>query len=206
MTSEIIMCFLRHLSEADAFETLKQAEPFREEIIAVGLDSSEVGHPPSKFKNVFAEALKQGYMTVAHAGEEGPAEYIWEAINLLNIKRIAHGVRCLEDKKLIDYLQAHQVPLTVCPLSNIKLCVFDDMSNHNLKTLLEHNLCVMINSDDPAYFGGYLNKNYIEAAEALSLSKEDLTVLAKNSFRASFLPEDKKQIFLKEIDLLSSSS
>lgn len=199
ISSELILCFLRHLSEEAAFETLKQAEPYKDKIIAVGLDSSEVGHPPEKFARVFAAAREQGYLTVAHAGEEGPPEYIWQAIQLLDIERIDHGVRCLEDPELVSYLKDTQTPLTVCPLSNIKLRVFDTMRDHNLKQLLDEGLCVMINADDPAYFGGYLNQNYIETAEALNLSKEDLAQLARNSFEASFLLEAEKQVYFKEI-------
>ena len=199
ISSELILCFLRHLSEEAALETLKQAEPYKDKIIAVGLDSSEVGHPPEKFARVFAAAREQGYLTVAHAGEEGPPEYIWQAIQLLDIERIDHGVRCLEDPELVSYLKDTQIPLTVCPLSNIKLRVFDTMRDHNLKQLLDEGLCVMINADDPAYFGGYLNQNYIETAEALSLTKEDLAQLARNSFEASFLLEAEKQVYFKEI-------
>lgn len=203
ISSHLIMCFLRHLSEEAAFETLKQAEPFRDHITAIGLDSSEVGHPPSKFERVFKAAMDQGYLTVAHAGEEGPPEYIWEAIELLKVKRIDHGVRSLEDEKLTAYLKEHQIPLTVCPLSNIKLCVFDQLNDHNLVKLMDAGLMAMINSDDPAYFGGYLGKNFVECQKALDLTKEQLKTLAKNSFTSSFLDKDIIEEYHQKIDALS---
>ena len=159
LTYKIIMCFLRHLDEKSAFKVLDQAIEHKDNIIAVGLDSSEKGNPPSKFKNVFKKAIKEGFFTVAHAGEEGPPEYIWEAINLLEVKRIDHGVQCLKDKKLTKELRNKQIPLTVCPLSNVKLCVFKKLKEHNLKNKLNEGLMVMVNSDDPAYFGGYVNDN-----------------------------------------------
>ncbi|MCB0308141.1 MAG: adenosine deaminase [Bdellovibrionales bacterium] len=200
LSSKLIMCFLRHLSAENAHETLKQALPYKNKIIAVGLDSSEVGHPPSKFKTVFDEARRQGFLTVAHAGEEGPPEYIWDALDNLKVSRIDHGVRCLEDARLVAELQKKQVPLTVCPLSNVKLRVFKSMKDHCLKKLLRANLLATINSDDPAYFGGYLNENYLAAAEALDLSHEDLINLARNSFIASFLTKEEKTKYLKQID------
>jgi adenosine deaminase len=199
ISSEIIMCFLRHLDEKAAFETLEQASEFKDDIIAVGLDSSEVGHPPSKFQRVFEKALGEGYLTVAHAGEEGDPSYIWEALDLLKVKRIDHGVRCLEDKELVARLKEEQIPLTVCPLSNIKLRVFDQMKDHNIKALLDEGLMAMINSDDPSYFGGYLNENYFQVAEALDCSKEEIKQLAMNSFSSSFLSEDKKNIYIQKI-------
>ncbi len=202
ITSEIIMCFLRHLSQEEAFKTLEMAKPFKDSIIGVGLDSSEVGHPPEKFKDVFTEATKQGYLTVAHAGEEGPAEYIWQALDLLKIERIDHGVRALEDDKLMDLIIKEQIPLTVCPLSNLKLCVVNDLKDHNLKTMLDKGVCVTINSDDPAYFGGYMNQNFVETAEALNLSGEDIVKLAKNSFEASFMEEGLKESWIKKCDQL----
>lgn len=198
ISSEIILCFLRHLSEEAAFETLKQAEPFKEHIIGVGLDSSEVGHPPSKFQNVYKAALEQGYKSVAHAGEEGPPEYIWEALNLLKVSRIDHGVRSIEDEKLMELIIEKQIPLTVCPLSNLKLCVVDDLKEHNLKKMLDRGVCVTINSDDPAYFGGYMNQNFEETAKALNLSNEDLVKLAQNSFQASYLEDAQKEKWIKE--------
>lgn len=196
ITSKIILCFLRHLSEDEAIKTFKKALPFQDKIIAIGLDSSEIGHPPSKFKNVFDMARKEGFLTVAHAGEEGSPEYIWEAINLLKVSRIDHGVRCLEDQKLVEYLKETQIPLTVCPLSNVKLKVFQTMKDHNLKTLLELGLCVTINSDDPAYFGGYLAENFQAIQQDLLLTDEQMYQLARNSFEASFLSQEEKQKFL----------
>lgn len=187
ISSFLIMCFLRHLSEEEAMKTLEMSLPFKHLIKAVGLDSSEFGHPPRKFERVFQKAIQEGYLTVAHAGEEGPAEYIWEAINLLKVKRIDHGVRCLEDNNLVNFLCENKIPLTVCPLSNIKLCVFDELKNHNLKTMLDKGLHVMVNSDDPAYFGGYLLDNLVECANALNLSKGDLETLCQNSLNATFI-------------------
>ncbi len=199
ITSHMIMCFLRHLSEEEAFKTLEQSLPFKKHILAVGLDSSEVGHPPSKFERVFKKAREEGYLTVAHAGEEGPPSYIWEALDLLKVKRIDHGVRSIEDDKLMERIIAEKMPLTVCPLSNIKLCVFKKMEDHNLKSLLAKGVKVTINSDDPAYFGGYANQNYLEAARALSLTNDEIKTLAMNSFEASFLPEVTKANWIKEI-------
>ncbi len=203
ISSKIIMCFLRHLDEKSAFQTLDQALIHKNKIIGVGLDSSEVGHPPSKFKRVFKKAMREGFLTVAHAGEEGPPEYIWEALNLLKVKRIDHGVQCLRDKKLVQKLRDEQIPLTVCPLSNIKLCVFKKLKNHNLKSLLDKGLLVMVNSDDPAYFGGYLNTNFIECQKALNLSIKDVKSLAINSFKSSFLSEDRKKKWISRINNLS---
>tara|TARA_B100001540_G_scaffold121166_1_gene108285 strand:+ start:170 stop:1171 length:1002 start_codon:yes stop_codon:yes gene_type:complete len=199
ITSEIIMCFLRHLDEEPCFEVLKHATKHKDKIIGVGLDSSEKGNPPQKFKRLFDAAIKEGFLTVAHAGEEGPPEYIWESINLLKVKRIDHGVQCLKDKKLVETLKKKNIPLTVCPLSNIKLCVFDKLENHNLKEMLDSGLRVMVNSDDPAYFGGYLNTNLIETSKALNLSTEDIKVLIKNSFKSSFLDEKSKNSWLNKI-------
>jgi len=186
ISSRLILCFLRHLSEDDALKTLDEALPFKDWIVAVGLDSSEQGHPPRKFAKAFARARAEGLLAVAHAGEEGPPEYIWEALDVLGARRIDHGVRCIEDPKLIKRLVAEQIPLTVCPLSNVKLRVFDTMRDHTLRRLLDLGLKVTINSDDPAYFGGYLNENYIAVAEALGLSAEEIERLARNSFEASF--------------------
>ena len=202
ISSHLIMCFLRHLSQDEAFETLKLAEPHLDKIKGVGLDSSEVGHPPAKFKEIFAECGKLGLERVAHAGEEGPPEYIWEALDLLQVKRIDHGVRCLEDEKLVSRLKAERIPLTVCPLSNLKLRVFDRLEDHNLKKLLDADLCASIHSDDPAYFGGYLNQNFSETGQALDLGLEELKTLAKNSFEASFIPEETKQKYYSQIDQL----
>ena len=199
LTYKIIMCFLRHLDEKSAFKVLDQAIEHKDKIIAVGLDSSEKGNPPSKFKNVFKKAIKEGFLTVAHAGEEGPPEYIWEAINLLEVKRIDHGVQCLKDEKLTKELIKKQIPLTVCPLSNIKLCVFKNLKEHNLKDMLNAGLMVMVNSDDPAYFGGYLNENLVKSQAALNLSKNELKTLIINSFKSSFLSEEKKMQWIKKI-------
>lgn len=200
ISSKLILCFLRHLSAEEAMVTLHQALPYHDAIAAVGLDSSEVGNPPSKFRDVFDKARAEGFLTVAHAGEEGSPDYIWEAINLLKVSRIDHGVRCIEDSQLIDYLVAQQIPLTVCPLSNVKLRVFNSMADHNLKKLLDLGLCVTVNSDDPAYFGGYIAENFMEAQAALNLTRKDIYQLAKNSFTASFLSAADKQKFVNELD------
>ena len=199
LTSKIIMCFLRHLDEKSAFEILDQALDHKDKIIGVGLDSSELNNPPRKFEKVFKKAIQNNFLTVAHAGEEGSPEYIWEALNLLKVKRIDHGVQCFKDKKLVKKLLDDQIPLTVCPLSNIKLCVFKKLQDHNLKKLLDSGLMVMVNSDDPAYFGGYINKNLIETQAALDLSKEDIKKLIINSFKSSFLTETKKKEWIKKI-------
>lgn len=196
ISSFLIMCFLRHLSEEEAFETLRASLPFKELIIGVGLDSSEVGHPPSKFKKVFEEARNMGYNVVAHAGEEGDSSYIWEAINLLHVTRIDHGIRCDEDEHLVKFLIEKQIPLTVCPLSNTKLKAVASMEKHNVLTLLRQGVLVTLNSDDPAYFGGYLNANYEAIAKHLEVSEAELKQLARNSFHASFLDEVKKQAYL----------
>jgi adenosine deaminase len=200
ISSKIIMCFLRHLDEESCFDVLKQACNHKDKIIGVGLDSSEKGNPPTKFKKLFEQAIKEGFLTVAHAGEEGPPEYIWDSLNLLKIKRVDHGVQCLKDEKLVEKLVKDQIPLTVCPLSNVKLCVFDKLENHNLKKMLDSGLRVMVNSDDPAYFGGYLNKNLIETSKALNLKIEDVKKLIENSFKSSFLNEENKRDWLKKIN------
>jgi len=199
LTFEIIMCFLRHLDEMSGFEILDQASVHKEKIVGVGLDSSEIGNPPSKFKKLFEKAIEKGFLTVAHAGEEGPPEYIWEALDLLKVKRIDHGVQCFKDKKLIEKLRNNQTPLTVCPLSNIKLQVFKKLEEHNLKKMLDQKLMVMVNSDDPAYFGGYINKNLIECQAALNLSMNDIKTLLINSFKSSFLKEEKKREWISKI-------
>lgn len=200
VSSKLIPCFLRHLSAEAAMVTLQQALPFKDWIVGVGLDSSELENPPEKFKAVFDKAREEGFLTVAHAGEEGPPEYIWQALELLKVSRIDHGVRCLEDLQLVKYLAEHQVPLTVCPLSNIKLRAFDTMTNHNLKQLLDAGLCVTINSDDPAYFGGYVAENFQEVQSALKLTQAEIHQLAQNSFQASFLTAEEKQLFLDELN------
>jgi adenosine deaminase len=199
LTFKIIMCFLRHLDEASGFEMLDRASAHKEKIVGVGLDSSEIGNPPSKFKKLFEKAIEKGFLTVAHAGEEGPPEYIWEALDHLKVKRIDHGVQCLKDKRLIEKLRNSQIPLTVCPLSNIKLRVFKKLEEHNLKKMLDQKLMVMINSDDPAYFGGYINKNLIECQAALNLSMSDIKTLLINSFKSSFLKEEKKREWISKI-------
>jgi adenine deaminase len=200
ISSKLVMCFLRDLSEEAAMATLEQALPFKDRIVAVGLDSSEVGNPPEKFISVFDRARKEGFLTVAHAGEEGPPDYIRQALDTLKVSRIDHGVRCIEDSDLTQRLAADGIPLTVCPLSNIMLRVFNCMEKHNLKQLLERGLCVTVNSDDPAYFGGYLTENLLAAQKALGLDRNDIYCLARNSFRAAFLRPDEKQVFLDELD------
>ena len=199
LTFGVIMCFLRHLDERSAFKMLDHALEHKDKIIGVGLDSSEIGHPPKKFERVFKKAIDQGFLTVAHAGEEGPPEYIWEALDFLKVKRIDHGVQCLNDKKLVQKLRNDQIPLTVCPLSNVKLCVFDKLNQHNLKKMLKEKLMVMVNSDDPAYFGGYVNKNLIESQNALNFSMDEVKTLIINSFKSSFLKEEEKKEWIKKI-------
>ena len=184
ISSGLILSFLRHLPEEAAFKTLEQAMPFRDAFFAVGLDSSEMGHPPSKFERVFAKARAEGFLAVAHAGEEGPPEYIWEALDLLKVSRIDHGVRASEDPKLIQRLIEEQIPLTVCPLSNTKLCVFDDMSQHNILQMLEQGVKVTVNSDDPAYFGGYVTENFMALHESLGMTEDQARRLAQNSLDA----------------------
>lgn len=193
ISSGLILCFLRHLSESAAFDTLQQAEPFLDQIIGVGLDSSEKGHPPENFSRVFAKAREMGLLTVAHAGEEGPAEYIWTSISDLKVSRIDHGVRATDDAKLMQYLIDRQLPLTVCPLSNTKLRVFDDMSQHNILDMLKKGVCVTVNSDDPAYFGGYMTENFEALEQALGMTKEQARQLVINSIEASFAGEKRKR-------------
>lgn len=200
VSSKLILCFLRHLSEEDAFATLRTAEPFLESVSAVGLDSSEVGNPPAKFARVFEAARSHGLGRVAHAGEEGPPEYVWEALDRLGVQRIDHGNRALEDEALVSRLVAQRMPLTVCPMSNLKLQVVKDFSLHPLRQMLGRGLCATINSDDPAYFGGYLGDNWLATANALSLTREELVTLAKNSFEASFLDASAKAERIAEID------
>jgi len=200
ITHRLILCFLRHLSADDAMRTLEEALPYTDFITAVGLDSSEKGHPPSKFTAVFDRARREGLLTVAHAGEEGPPEYIYEALDLLKVKRIDHGVRSEEDPKLVERLVRERMPLTVCPLSNIKLKVFDAVEDHNIKRLLERGLCVTVNSDDPAYFGGYLLENFVAIEHGLGLTQGELATLARNSFEASFLEPTDKRYWLAAVD------
>jgi adenosine deaminase len=188
----IILCFLRHLDEASAFETLEMALPYKDKIIAVGLDSSELGNPPSKFERVFAKAREHGFLTVAHAGEEGPSSYIHEALNLLKVQRIDHGNRCLEDDALVEKLRSLKMPLTISPLSNLKLRVVKKMEDHPIRQLLQNGLMATVHSDDPAYFGGYMNDNYWAVAEALQLTREEIVQLARNSFDACFVDDSHK--------------
>lgn len=200
VSATLILCFLRHLSEDDALQTLEQALPFRDKFIGVGLDSSEVGHPPEKFARVFARCRDLGLHIVAHAGEEGPPAYIQSALDVLKVERIDHGVRILEDAALTERVAREGIALTVCPLSNTKLRVFDQMHDHNLVQLLDAGLVATVNSDDPAYFGGYMNDNFIAVFEALPLGLSHAQRLARNSFTAAFLPEEQKQKFLAEVD------
>lgn len=193
ITSKLIMCFLRHLDEESAFKTLEQALAHKDKIIAVGLDSSEIGHPARKFERVFKQALHQGFLTVAHAGEEGPASNITEALNLLKITRIDHGVRCSEDEALVELLVTKQIALTVCPLSNIKLKVFERMEQHNIVDLLRKGVCVTINSDDPAYFGGYMTANFLAVNNAHTMSQTEIAQLTFNAIDASFISESEKK-------------
>jgi adenosine deaminase len=204
LTSKLILCFLRHLSEEDALATFDEALPlfdqYRHRLIGVGLDSSERGHPPSKFERVFAKARAKGLKLVAHAGEEGPPSYIYEALDLLKVDRVDHGVRSIEDPALVTRLADTRVALTVCPLSNLKLCVFDDLTKHTLKDLLDRGVAVTVNSDDPAYFGGYILENYLAVHSALGLSKGELAQLARNSIEAAFLPAAAKRLWFEKID------
>ncbi|WP_166041257.1 adenosine deaminase [Sphingosinicella sp. YJ22] len=206
ITSRLILCFLRHLSEEAAFETLTQAEPWLDRIEAVGLDSSELGHPPSKFERVFARAAELGLKRVAHAGEEGPADYVWEALDLLHIDRLDHGNRSLDDSALVRRLADEQMTLTVCPLSNLKLCVVPSMDVHPVDRMLREGLRVTLNSDDPAYFGGYVNDNFRAAAEARGLGRDDLVTLARNSFLGSFLPKDEVDAHLANLEAYAAAN
>jgi adenosine deaminase len=194
LDASLILCFLRHLSEEDAFETLEQALPFRDKFIGVGLDSSEVGHPPEKFARVFARCRELGLHLVAHAGEEGPPAYVWSALDVLKVERIDHGVQSAKDPALMRRLAQDRIPLTVCPLSNLKLCVFPDLASHNIGRLLDAGLVATVNSDDPAYFGGYLNDNFLQTFAATGLTAQHAFQLAANSFEASFTsPEQKRR-------------
>jgi adenosine deaminase len=206
ITSGLILCFLRHLDEDAALATLKEAEPYLERLLGVGLDSSELGHPPSKFARVFRAAGERGLKRVAHAGEEGPPEYVWEALDVLHVDRIDHGNRALEDPALVKRLAADGMTLTVCPLSNLKLCGVSDLKLHPLKRMLDLGLKATVNSDDPAYFGGYVGENFVRIAEALSLSQDDLVTLARNSFTGAFLPPDTAQRHLAEIEAYVASA
>lgn len=200
VSSLLIMSYLRHLPEKNAFETLEQSLPFKDKIKAIGLDSSEKGNPPSKFKDVFEASVKEGYLALAHAGEEGDADYVWEALDLLKIKRIDHGNNALQDEMLVKEIIKRDMALTVCPLSNRALQVVPDLKKHPLKKMMEMGLKVTVNSDDPAYFGGQINQNFIEIQKALDLSKKDIYVLAKNSFSYSLLDEHQKKRYLEELE------
>ncbi len=200
VTSGLILSFLRHLPEEAAFATLEMAKPYLDRFIGVGLDSSEMGHPPSKFERVFAACRELGLKICAHAGEEGPPEYVHEALDLLKIDRMDHGNRAMEDEALVARLAAEQMTLTVCPLSNLKLCVVKDLKDHPIPNMLKKGLHVTLNSDDPSYFGGYVNDNYIQLAKAVGLTREQIIQIARNSFEGSFLPDEKKAQYLAEID------
>jgi len=206
VSASLILCFLRHLSEEEAIATLEEASPYRDKFIGVGLDSAEVGNPPEKFARVFERARNLGLHLVAHAGEEGPPAYIESALDVLNVERIDHGVRCLDDPALVQRLVREQMALTVCPLSNVKLRVFDVMGEHNLRRLLDAGLVATVNSDDPAYFGGYLNENYFAAFEALPLDRSHARQLARNSFTAAFLGPEQKRAYLAEVDRFFSEA
>ena len=201
LSVRLILCFLRHLDEDNALATLEAALPYRDKFVGVGLDSSEMGHPPEKFARVFARAHDLGLRLVAHAGEEGPPAYIRSALDVLHVERIDHGVRCLEDPELVARLARERTPLTVCPLSNVKLCVFEDLGRHNIPALLDAGLCVTVNSDDPAYFGGYINDNFVQLFESLpNLTARDAYTMLRNSFEGSFVDEEDKALWAEELD------
>ncbi|MDP2116041.1 MAG: adenosine deaminase [Brevundimonas sp.] len=206
VTSKLILCFLRHLDEAAAIQTLVAAEPWLDRIAGVGLDSSEVGHPPSKFRHVFERAGHRGLKRVAHAGEEGPPAYVWEALDVLHIDRMDHGNRSMEDPRLVERLADERMTLTVCPLSNLKLCVVKDLKDHPVPEMLRRGLHVTLNSDDPAYFGGYVNENYRQLAKAVGLTREQVTLLARNSFEGSFLDEADKAARIAEVEAWAARS
>ena len=200
ISASLILCFLRHLSEEDAFKTLEQALPFQDKVIGIGLDSGEVGNPPEKFARVFARCRELGFHLVAHAGEEGPPAYVWTALDVLKVERIDHGVQSSKDAALMRRLAKDRIPLTVCPLSNLKLCVFPDLASHNLRQLLEAGLAATINSDDPAYFGGYLNENFTQTFAATQLTARHAYTLARNSFEASFIDAAAKRRHIERLD------
>jgi len=204
--AELILCFLRHLSEEEAFETLEQALPHRDKFIGVGLDSSEVGHPPEKFARVFAKCRQQGLHLVAHAGEEGPPAYVWSALDVLKVERIDHGVQSTRDPALMRRLAQDRIPLTVCPLSNLKLCVFPTLARHNLRELLDAGLAATVNSDDPAYFGGYMNDNFLQTFAATGLDAQHAYQLARNSFEGSFAQASQKKNYLDRLDAVFAAS
>jgi adenosine deaminase len=200
ITASLILCFLRHLSEREAFESLEQAMPLREKLVGIGLASSEVGHPPEKFARVFAHARKQGFRLVAHAGEEAPPAYIWSALDVLKVERIDHGVQAIHDAALMQRLAADKIPLTVCPLSNLKLRVFPTLAQHNLKNMLAAGIVVTVNSDDPAYFGGYINENFTQTFAALGMNSQHAYQLARNSFEASFIDAGMRAHYIHQLD------
>jgi adenosine deaminase len=200
VTSHLILCFLRHLPEDDAMATLEQALPYRDHIIGVGLDSGEVGNPPEKFRHVYDRARAEGFRAVAHAGEEGPPEYMWQALDVLKVERIEHGVQCVRDERLVDRLVEEQIPLTVCPFSNVRTRVVDTLADHPVRRLLERGLSVSVNSDDPAYFGGYIADNYDAIRSTLGVTDDQLVQYARNSFEASFLDDATKTAYLAEVD------
>jgi adenosine deaminase len=204
--AELILCFLRHLSEDEAFETLEQAMPFRDRFIGVGLDSSEVGHPPEKFARVFAKCRQQGLHLVAHAGEEGPPAYVWSALDVLKVERIDHGVQSTKDPALMKRLAQDRIPLTVCPLSNLKLCVFPQLEQHNLRELLDAGLCATVNSDDPAYFGGYINENFLQTFAATRMNAQHAYQLARNSFEGSFAEASAKKRYVDQLDAVFAAA
>jgi adenosine deaminase len=206
ITSRLIMCFLRHLSEEAAMETLETALPHRDKIIAVGLDSSERDHPPVKFRDVYDRARAEGFLAVAHAGEEGPPEYIWQTLDVLKVQRVDHGEKCTGDERLVERLAQEQTPLTLCPFSNVKLRVVPELREHPAGQLLRRGLCVTINSDDPAYFGGYIGDNYVGTAQALGLSPDEMFQIARNSFTASFLPDAEKQRHVEAVDAYAATA
>jgi adenosine deaminase len=204
MSTGLIMCFLRDRGASEAMETLEQALPFKDRVLAVGLDSSELGYPPEDFASVFERAREHGFKVVAHAGEEGPPEYIWQALKVLKVERIDHGVRCIEDERLMQYLSQNQIPLTVCPLSNVKLRVFESMDQHNFKRLMDAGLRLTVNSDDPSYFGGYIVENLLALVKAFDLSQREIIEICRNGFEASFLDTDSKQNYQAELDAFVS--
>jgi adenosine deaminase len=206
ISSQLILCFLRHLSGEDAMRTLDAALSYREYFSGVGLDSSERGHPPEKFTEVFKRARAEDLFVVAHAGEEGPPAYVWQALDTLGAARIDHGVRCTEDPALVERLRSGRVPLTVCPLSNVKLRVFDSMENHNLPELIDAGLCVTINSDDPAYFGGYINENFRAVCDTFNLNTQEICMLGRNSFEGAFIDDGRRRAIIEELDEMSASS
>jgi adenosine deaminase len=204
--AELILCFLRHLSEEEAFDTLEQALPYREKFIGVGLDSSEVGHPPEKFTRVFAKCRSLGLHLVAHAGEEGPPAYVWSALDVLHVERVDHGVQSIKDPALVQRLAKDRIPLTVCPLSNLKLCVFPQLAQHNLRELLDAGLVATVNSDDPAYFGGYMNENFLQTFAALGLEAKHAYRLAANSFEGSFASVEQKKRYMEQLDAVFAAA